>query len=102
MHDPAERARHLAETGFADAYVEAFHTIFGIDISSGARTGGGPAESGSVAGEPADGAPAAGAPLEGRSEEHTSELQSRGQLVCRLLLQKKNQTAGQPDSCCTV
>src|SRR5690625_949772 len=25
-----------------------------------------------------------------RSEEHTSELQSRGQLVCRLLLQKKN------------
>src|SRR5690625_6551988 len=26
----------------------------------------------------------------GRSEEHTSELQSRGQLVCRLLLEKKN------------
>lgn len=35
MHQPAERARHLAETGFADAYVEAFHTIFGIDISTG-------------------------------------------------------------------
>src|SRR5690625_6443079 len=29
---------------------------------------------------------------DGRSEEHTSELQSRGQLVCRLLLEKKNQT----------
>src|SRR5207253_10401374 len=28
------------------------------------------------------------APLE-RSEEHTSELQSRGHLVCRLLLEKK-------------
>src|SRR5690625_6266764 len=26
-----------------------------------------------------------------RSEEHTSELQSRGQLVCRLLLEKKTQ-----------
>src|SRR5690625_5603927 len=26
---------------------------------------------------------------EGRSEEHTSELQSRGHLVCRLLLEKK-------------
>src|SRR5690625_1231338 len=26
----------------------------------------------------------------GRSEEHTSELQSRGQLVCRLLLEKQN------------
>src|SRR5690625_6231697 len=25
-----------------------------------------------------------------RSEEHTSELQSRGHLVCRLLLDKKN------------
>src|SRR5690625_6954644 len=27
-----------------------------------------------------------------RSEEHTSELQSRGQLVCRLLLVTKNHT----------
>src|SRR5690625_5650645 len=27
--------------------------------------------------------------LEKRSEEHTSELQSRGHLVCRLLLEKK-------------
>src|SRR5690625_7097134 len=28
--------------------------------------------------------------VRGRSEEHTSELQSRGHLVCRLLLEKKN------------
>src|SRR5437660_5106722 len=28
---------------------------------------------------------------EARSEEHTSELQSRGHLVCRLLLEKKNE-----------
>src|SRR5206468_11538406 len=28
-----------------------------------------------------------------RSEEHTSELQSRSDLVCRLLLEKKNLTA---------
>src|SRR5439155_6781413 len=28
-----------------------------------------------------------------RSEEHTSELQSRGHLVCRLLLEKKKRTA---------
>src|SRR5690625_6112299 len=27
-----------------------------------------------------------------RSEEHTSELQSRGHLVCRLLLENKNET----------
>src|SRR5690625_6563940 len=29
--------------------------------------------------------------LKRRSEEHTSELQSRGHLVCRLLLEKKKQ-----------
>src|SRR5439155_22900272 len=28
----------------------------------------------------------------GRSEEHTSELQSRGHLVCRLLLEKKKKS----------
>src|SRR2546428_3252609 len=31
--------------------------------------------------------------LDGRSEEHTSELQSRSDLVCRLLLEKKKQTS---------
>src|SRR5690625_6455685 len=30
----------------------------------------------------------------GRSEEHTSELQSRGHLVCRLLLEKKKENDG--------
>src|SRR3712207_8802011 len=32
-----------------------------------------------------------GIELQGRSEEHTSELQSRQYLVCRLLLEKKKQ-----------
>src|SRR5207253_6454993 len=32
---------------------------------------------------------------DGRSEEHTSELQSRGHLVCRLLLEKKKQSNAQ-------
>src|SRR2546430_11545542 len=31
-----------------------------------------------------------------RSEEHTSELQSQSNLVCRLLLEKKNDTPEQP------
>src|SRR3712207_7064574 len=31
----------------------------------------------------------ASSPMHGRSEEHTSELQSRQYLVCRLLLEKK-------------
>src|SRR5256885_8269767 len=33
-------------------------------------------------------------PLVGRSEEHTSELQSPCNLVCRLLLEKKNTHRG--------
>src|SRR3989442_7393918 len=38
-----------------------------------------------------------------RSEEHTSELQSRPHLVCRLLLEKKKITVSQPSrqSTCT-
>src|SRR5690606_41029743 len=32
---------------------------------------------------------------EGRSEEHTSELQSRENLVCRLLLEKKKKLANE-------
>src|SRR2546430_12200775 len=34
----------------------------------------------------------------GRSEEHTSELQSQSNLVCRLLLEKKNSSAGNGQS----
>src|SRR3712207_6866702 len=33
-----------------------------------------------------------------RSEEHTSELQSRQYLVCRLLLEKKNPTPASPSA----
>src|SRR5690625_5469246 len=38
---------------------------------------------------PTCGRPAPGPACWKRSEEHTSELQSRGHLVCRLLLEKK-------------
>src|SRR5690625_6896491 len=34
--------------------------------------------------------------LQQRSEEHTSELQSRGHLVCRLLLEKKKKDKTRP------
>src|SRR5690349_24221435 len=36
--------------------------------------------------------PARGSPWPARSEEHTSELQSRRDLVCRLLLEKKKES----------
>src|SRR2546421_1731436 len=35
-------------------------------------------------------------PLRRRSEEHTSELQSRSDLVCRLLLEKKKKQKNNP------
>src|SRR2546430_11159078 len=34
-----------------------------------------------------------------RSEEHTSELQSQSNLVCRLLLEKKNRRSSASSSC---
>src|SRR5206468_6006237 len=40
-------------------------------------------------------APAGQVEGEARSEEHTSELQSRSDLVCRLLLEKKKKTRRQ-------
>src|SRR3712207_7631035 len=52
-----------------------------------ARTGGG----GRIAWDPAEYERTATAAV-ARSEEHTSELQSRQYLVCRLLLEKKKKT----------
>src|SRR5207237_10069711 len=46
--------------------------------------------SGGVAGEVGEDHVRAGAADAGRSEEHTSELQSHLNIVCRLLLEKKN------------
>src|SRR3712207_7461173 len=45
-----------------------------------------------LAAEPQQARGAADRPRLERSEEHTSELQSRQYLVCRLLLEKKNNT----------
>src|SRR2546422_8340021 len=42
--------------------------------------------------------PPAVQPADGRSEEHTSELQSRLHLVCRLLLEKKKRINRAPNS----
>src|SRR5256885_10751445 len=44
-----------------------------------------------------------GPPMSDRSEEHTSELQSPCNLVCRLLLEKKKPQLTSPDClCCTA
>src|SRR2546421_454166 len=47
-------------------------------------------------GASAGGCPGRSSPSEARSEEHTSELQSRSDLVCRLLLEKKKRNDIRP------
>src|SRR2546428_5048874 len=48
-----------------------------------------------IGGKPGGGWGAGLEPPAGRSEEHTSELQSRSDLVCRLLLEKKKKQTAQ-------
>src|SRR3712207_8025328 len=57
------------------------------EIHGAARGGAGGEQAGAGTGPAAGRAQGPG----GRSEEHTSELQSRQYLVCRLLLEKKSQ-----------
>src|SRR2546429_4112858 len=57
------------------------------------RSPGGATRRRALALEPAHTTPRAGVSGHPRSEEHTSELQSRLHLVCRLLLEKKNLVA---------
>src|SRR5260370_8603404 len=55
-----------------------------------------PGSAGMPPGTPAAAPPGAAAAGVPRSEEHTSELQSHLNLVCRLLLEKKNQSRARP------
>src|SRR5690349_23921871 len=76
-----------AEDGIRDLYVTGVQTC-ALPICAGLRAVVGDGED--VPGRPARGLPHAHLD---RSEEHTSELQSRRDLVCRLLLEKKNAMA---------
>src|SRR3712207_7576365 len=62
-------------------------SAFGEEPVTGASTNAWPSAARRSASERA----VAGAIVDMRSEEHTSELQSRQYLVCRLLLEKKKQ-----------
>src|SRR3712207_8734999 len=73
------RSQGLAEVGERD-----------VDLQGVEQVGHRVARELDVDDRPGDPHDAAGAGLRLRSEEHTSELQSRQYLVCRLLLEKKN------------
>src|SRR2546430_7757341 len=75
---------------FNDTATTEIYTLSLHDALPICRRGG--AGRGALDGLPLGVAPAAhGAPGGERSEEHTSELQSQSNLVCRLLLEKKNE-----------
>src|SRR3989442_3235497 len=71
-----------------------YTTLFRSGSAQGADVAGGPDPAGHhAAGHGRQGRhPHAEVEREDRSEEHTSELQSRPHLVCRLLLEKKKKT----------
>src|SRR3712207_7117005 len=62
-------------------------SVFQTDVSPAPRIAGG--RTSTVVSPPTSARAASAAFLVSRSEEHTSELQSRQYLVCRLLLEKK-------------
>src|SRR2546428_8349255 len=64
-----------------------YTTLFRSPSWRAARRRGGPSRKGPPSSPP--GTWASATPRRRRSEEHTSELQSRSDLVCRLLLEKK-------------
>src|SRR2546422_3610292 len=83
------------DTATTEIYTLSLHDALPISCGSpeAGRKGGPPATRcrapGAGLGAPARRADAKPAEQVGRSEEHTSELQSRLHLVCRLLLEKK-------------
>src|SRR2546430_11278080 len=71
-------------------YTTLFRSVVAVDVTEGPlkeTVSSVEAEGGSIIGVPAD--ITVSESVRERSEEHTSELQSQSNLVCRLLLEKK-------------
>src|SRR5205809_3009927 len=82
-------AVHLAFAHSSPVPWEAFEMVFGIPTPSG-KAPIGFSQAWRTLAIHAGAEPYSGSGIGSRSEEHTSELQSRLHLVCRLLLEKKN------------
>src|SRR2546430_15677866 len=78
------------DTATTEIYTLSLHDALPIWRSSRPRA---PARSATGSGRPARARPTSRASA--RSEEHTSELQSQSNLVCRLLLEKKKKKKNQ-------
>src|SRR5690349_25012315 len=80
----------IDESATTEIYTLSLHDA--LPISPGEGAGGGPSAAGVAAADAGRG----GRGASDRSEEHTSELQSRRDLVCRLLLEKKKHGTSRP------
>src|SRR3712207_7089564 len=92
------------DTATTEIYTLSLHDALPISTPGRCLEGHGPSFTRVVCADAGPGSPAGGRRgytargrpwqgwLSGRSEEHTSELQSRQYLVCRLLLEKKKKT----------
>src|SRR5690606_39965705 len=92
------RRSFLVDPAATDASALSLHDALPISVQAGTTA------LATVAGEPglARSCPAARPRSSGRSEEHTSELQSREKLVCRLLLEKKKRSSSSARAGCTT
>src|SRR5256885_16027225 len=82
------------DTATTEIYTLSLHDALPICLPAGVQAPVNVAPPGSPLASPAGLGP--GVPGTPRSEEHTSELQSPCNLVCRLLLEKKKQTNAPP------
>src|SRR5690606_42136331 len=88
LHDALPIYPSPADVGALPRRVEhRLEGVGGVGVVHGQREGLTLVDALEPTGDDGDGGEAAG-----RSEEHTSELQSRENLVCRLLLEKKKRT----------
>src|SRR5437588_3921612 len=83
----------FTDTAPTEIYTLSLHDALPISPAGAAAGASGPGACRSTPRPPAGGTARAPRSPEARSEEHTSELQSHSDLVCRLLLEKKKNTA---------
>src|SRR5690606_40998069 len=92
-HDEADEAVDVtARQGRRDVEVAEARVVLARSVRGGGRALGRSIEGAMAGSEALQHGVDLGQPDAGRSEEHTSELQSRENLVCRLLLEKKKST----------
>src|SRR2546430_15941466 len=86
------------DTATTEIYTLSLHDALPISLAGNARCDRESRGRGGRVAARGRGLPGSGAGWDDRSEEHTSELQSQSNLVCRLLLEKKKKDVNDKNS----